>query len=250
MTGLSLFGCGAVGALVKDILVDNKIKLPKIVEGELVLGFIGAVVIGGFVGFFVDHSLLTAFFAGYSGFSALEALLPKKGTNGQTEISAEPAEIQKKNSDGNFTIRPPFQNKYPLTQKFGENPAWYKASGFNGHPGLDWGLPWGTPVLACDHGAVLEAGQNSGNGFFVRLQHSWGQSLCCHLKAQACVAVGVAVDRGETIGFSGNTGAVRPAPTAAQPRAGAHLHFGIKINGVSNLGYKDYVDPTPFLETV
>lgn len=37
----------------------------------------------------------------------------------------------------------------PITQKFGENPDYYKTvSGTNGHNGLDFGVPVGTTVVA------------------------------------------------------------------------------------------------------
>jgi len=71
---------GAVGALIKEILADNKIKLPKIVQGELDLGFIGSIVIGAFVGYVVDGSFLTAAMAGFAGFSVIENLVGKKNS--------------------------------------------------------------------------------------------------------------------------------------------------------------------------
>lgn len=74
MIGLLLMG--ALGAIVKDILEDGAIKLPSIVRGKLFLGFFGSVLIGGVVGYLVDHSPLMAFFSGYTGFSALKNLVP------------------------------------------------------------------------------------------------------------------------------------------------------------------------------
>lgn len=74
--GLLLFG--GLGALIKEILQDGSLTLPKIKNGELVLGFLSSIIVGAAVGFLVDHSPLMAFFAGYTGFSAVGALMPKK----------------------------------------------------------------------------------------------------------------------------------------------------------------------------
>lgn len=73
---LMFFGAGALGSLVKDIVQDGKLQLPFCNDGYVVLGFIGGLVIGGFVGYAVDHSLLSAAMAGYVGTSALTSLLP------------------------------------------------------------------------------------------------------------------------------------------------------------------------------
>lgn len=67
---------GAFGALAKDIVQDNKIVLPKKVDGELVLGFIGSMIVGAFVGWAVDQSPITALLSGYVGTSAIKHLLP------------------------------------------------------------------------------------------------------------------------------------------------------------------------------
>jgi len=75
---ISFFLAGALGALVKDILVDGAIVLPERVDKKLKLGFLGGMIIGAFVGWAVDQSLITAAFAGFSGKQMIEKLLPKK----------------------------------------------------------------------------------------------------------------------------------------------------------------------------
>ncbi len=69
---------GAIGALAKDCLVDNALELPFRRDGKLFLGFIGAAIVGAFIGYVVDGSFLTAMLGGYSGKSVVEQLL----TNG------------------------------------------------------------------------------------------------------------------------------------------------------------------------
>jgi len=67
---------GAIGALIKDILDDESLKLPTILEGKLHLGFLSGTIIGAFVGYIIDGSFLTAAMAGYTGFSVIEKLVP------------------------------------------------------------------------------------------------------------------------------------------------------------------------------
>jgi len=74
---------GAFGALIKEILIDNKLTLPKKVDGELVLGFLGSLIVGAFAGWAIDGSLLTAAMAGFTGFAIIEQLVVKK--NGVTD---------------------------------------------------------------------------------------------------------------------------------------------------------------------
>lgn len=243
-----LFFFGAMGAFVKEILADNKLTMPKIVNGEICLGFLGSVIIGGFVGYFVDHSPITAFFAGYAGFSALGALMPKSIE--QTDSFApqdEKKEIEKE-KDFFLLIRKPFEGNFPITQKFGENPDYYKSSGYAGHFGVDFATPYGTPIFACDSGEVTRSGFTTGNGYFIEIKHAWGSSLYLHFKETPKKKVGDKVKASELIGLSGNTGAVIPQPTKEKPFAGSHLHFSLKINGVINPDFKNWIDPLPFLQ--
>jgi hypothetical protein len=69
---------GAAGALVKDVVKDNKIVLPKFSEGCVLLGFVGGVIIGAAVGYLVDQNPTTAFLSGYAGSQMLVALAPKE----------------------------------------------------------------------------------------------------------------------------------------------------------------------------
>lgn len=75
---LLLFFAGAAGALVKDIVQDNSLKLPKKINGEFSLGFLGGVITGGMAGYFIDGNPSTAFLAGYTGTAVIENLLLKK----------------------------------------------------------------------------------------------------------------------------------------------------------------------------
>ena len=74
-----LFIAGALGALAKDILEDNALKLPKKENGNLVLGSLGGMITGGMAGYFIDGNPTTAFLAGYAGTAVIENLLNRGG---------------------------------------------------------------------------------------------------------------------------------------------------------------------------
>lgn len=80
-----LFVAGAVGALVKEILADNCIKLPTLKDGVLNLGFIGGLIIGAFAGYAIDGSYLTAAMGGFSGTAVIQALVAKNGEEKKSE---------------------------------------------------------------------------------------------------------------------------------------------------------------------
>ena len=75
---LILFAAGALGAIVKDLIKDNSLELPKIIDGKLVLGFLGSCFIGGIAGYLIDGNPITAGLAGYAGMSAIENFISKK----------------------------------------------------------------------------------------------------------------------------------------------------------------------------
>src|SRR4030095_8567305 len=93
--------------------------------------------------------------------------------------------------------------------------------GLEAHNGIDYGCPVGTPVTATDDGVVGEHGWDEG-GYrgYVKLDHTWGESLYAHLSA-IVVPTGRAVNRGHVIAYSANTG----------NSTGPHLHFGIRLDG-------------------
>lgn len=74
--GLLLFG--GLGALVKETLDDNALQVPRFADGKFYLGFIGSIILGAAVGAIVDHSPLTAFFAGFTGFAACASLISER----------------------------------------------------------------------------------------------------------------------------------------------------------------------------
>jgi murein DD-endopeptidase MepM/ murein hydrolase activator NlpD len=83
------------------------------------------------------------------------------------------------------------------------------------HKGLDFGVPLNTPVAAAGAGTVIYAGTDKANGNMVKIKHTNGYvSVYAHLN-QLGVKEGQALNQGQTLGLSGNTGI----------STGPHLHF-------------------------
>lgn len=91
------------------------------------------------------------------------------------------------------------------------------------HPGIDIAVPVGSVVRASGGGVVLQTGEHEQYGLFVLLEHPDGyQTMYGHLSRIIAVQ-GAPVGAGEVIARSGNTG------RSSAP----HLHFEIRLNGVS-----------------
>ncbi len=121
--------------------------------------------------------------------------------------------------------------------------GWY---GYPGHKGIDFttagatGNTYGKEIRAAADGVVYSSEYhyswgnnvyiNHGNGVYTRYAH------CSKL----LVGKGQTVKQGQVIAYVGNTGNVSPRPSAANPHAGAHLHFEVWVNG-------DRVNPAPWL---
>jgi hypothetical protein len=74
-TILTLIIAGAVGALVKDILQDGYLEMPKFQDSKIVLGSIGGLIVGAAIGWLVDKTATTAFLGGYVGKAVIEKIL-------------------------------------------------------------------------------------------------------------------------------------------------------------------------------
>lgn len=125
------------------------------------------------------------------------------------------------------------KNIYCITQYFGNtpfasvNPQLYKQGT---HKGIDFRASEGTPVLASEDGVVKGAGdtdlicRNASYGKWILIEHPNGLStLYAHLSLIK-VSTGQRVERGQLIGYSGNTGS----------STGPHLHFTVyATQGVS-----------------
>jgi len=90
------------------------------------------------------------------------------------------------------------------------------------HNGIDIYAPLGTPVIAADSGQVLKAEYYGGYGLIVLVYHGGGvATYYAHLSSYS-VSVGQFVQKGQIIGYVGNTGYT----------TGYHLHFEIRVDGI------------------
>jgi murein DD-endopeptidase MepM/ murein hydrolase activator NlpD len=100
------------------------------------------------------------------------------------------------------------------------------------HQGIDISTDEGQPVHATGDGVVEAASFAGDYGNLVVIEHSFGLTTRYGHLSRFAVAPGVAVKRGEVIGYVGATGRA----------TGPHVHYEILINGTS-------IDPLQLLTT-
>ena len=129
-----------------------------------------------------------------------------------------------------------------ITQRFGEDPTYYKRFNYKGHNGLDFRAKIGTPIFSVWNGKISVIGDQGSKGWgkFVKIAHGGGtETLYAHLSQFKVSKVGKAISGGSKIGLAGNTGNSR----------GSHLHFGLRWkNWKINNGYGGYTNPLPALK--
>ena len=142
----------------------------------------------------------------------------------ENQLTAKENEITNLLQNYNYGNAPSGKFLWPtngkLSSKFG--PRTSKTTGRTRmHNGIDIYAPLGTPVIAADSGQVLKAEYHGGYGYAILVYHGGGvATYYAHLSGFA-VSVGQYVQRGQVIGYVGNTGFT----------TGYHLHFEVRING-------------------
>lgn len=126
--------------------------------------------------------------------------------------------------DFGFTrFRSPLIDDTRVTSGFGQR-------GVRPHQGVDLYVNRGRPVLAASNGVVINAGEASGFGKRVEIQHRNGYStIYAHLD-KIRVSEGQKVQSGQRVGDAGDTGLT----------SGVHLHFEIHRDRIP-------VNPTQFI---
>jgi peptidoglycan DL-endopeptidase CwlO len=107
----------------------------------------------------------------------------------------------------------------PITSPFCERRAWEAC-----HPGIDIGVPSGTPIRAAASGKVTliqSVGASGGYGNYTCISHTSSLSTCYAHQSRFATSLGANVSQGQIIGYSGCTGLC----------FGDHLHFEVRING-------------------
>jgi len=104
---------------------------------------------------------------------------------------------------------------YRLTARFGASGGLWS----NGHTGLDFSAPSGTPVRAVAAGSVVKAEWAGAYGWQIVIRHADGtETWYCHLSSMN-VRSGGAVQPGEVVGRVGSTG----------NSTGPHLHLEVRV---------------------
>ncbi len=118
---------------------------------------------------------------------------------------------------GNGTLIWPVNG--PITSPFCERRSWESC-----HPGIDIGVPAGTPIRAAASGKVVllqSAGASGGYGNFTCVAHTSSLSTCYAHQSRFGTSMGASVSQGQVIGYVGCTGLC----------FGDHLHFEVRLNG-------------------
>ena len=130
-------------------------------------------------------------------------------------------------------FRCPLDSYSSITTQFGEADPWGIP-----HRGTDFAAPSGTPIYAIADGIISAAGPVNSYGNCVQVSHGTASdgnrydSLYAHM-SRIAVNQGQTVQKGEVIGYVGNTGNVYGA------NGGYHLHLELRVNGgrVNPLAY-------------
>lgn len=128
----------------------------------------------------------------------------------------------------------PNYDTYKITSRFGMRTL-------NGvtklHKGIDLVAKTASGGSAVDYvtahtgGTVVGSGYDASAGNYIKIQTAPGIIMVYYHLANRAVDTGKAVKQGDILGYMGATGNV----------TGAHLHWGIQVNG-------EWVDPEPYLD--
>lgn len=136
-------------------------------------------------------------------------------------------------------------DKVFITQKFGENPAFYAKFGLKGHDGIDFRTrfvdsPLAHRYVTASHDGIVAdvRWDKTGYGTHIRLyKKGSGLTIYGHLE-KSYVSKGQIIKAGQRIGLTGNTGT----------SSGPHLHFEFRPDPLkASNGYAGAVDPLPYL---
>jgi septal ring factor EnvC (AmiA/AmiB activator) len=120
-----------------------------------------------------------------------------------------------------------------ITDGFGERLDPFSGEGAF-HTGVDVGADYGAPVSVTADGMVLDAGEHSGYGRVVIVDHGFGiTTWYAHLSSYAVIA-GTRVKRGEVIGYTGISGR----------STGPHVHYEVRVNNAP-VNPRHYMKSTP-----
>ncbi|MFZ5808496.1 MAG: M23 family metallopeptidase [Chloroflexota bacterium] len=179
---------------------------------------------------------LTQYITGWDSYIVLNSC--GECSTGPKPTAAPPTAAPSESETPAVTISPgsaltalfhPVGTNFPISEGYGADTSVFPLS--NGHSGVDFAVPIGTPIKAPADGVVVDIGEDlAGYGNFIILEHRDGsRTLYAHL-SEVRVLEGQNVGAGETIALSGNSG----------KSSGPHLHFEYRLANMP-------VDPSQFL---
>lgn len=143
------------------------------------------------------------------------------------EIDQKEAQMQALDSllGGQRTQPQSYLTNMPLRRGYITSRYGYRADPFTGrtsfHGGIDFGGPVGTHVFAVAPGIVSWAGEKTGYGNMVEINHGDGVSTRYAHASRIAVKAGDLVDKDQLVVYMGSTGR----------STGSHLHYEVLRNG-------------------
>lgn len=149
-----------------------------------------------------------------------------KGTGTGGDAADPAADTYAANHGG---LRWPLRVPGRISSEFGSRTSPTEGASTN-HQGIDIAVSAGTPIVAAGDGTVVTAAYSASAGNYIMLYH--GNSLYTVYMHASKLAVkeGAQVKQGDVIAYVGSTGI----------STGAHLHFGVSVNGA-------YVNPRNYV---
>lgn len=159
--------------------------------------------------------------------AARKAAEAKNGTTGTAGAAADPAADTYPVNHGG--LRWPLRVPGRVSSEFGSRTSPTAGASTN-HQGMDIAVSAGTPIVAAGDGTVVTAAYSASAGNYIMLYHGNSLYTVYMHASKLAVSEGAQVKQGDVIAYVGSTGI----------STGAHLHFGVSVNGA-------YVNPRNYV---
>ena len=171
-------------------------------------------------------------------------LLEKQKEIEKREAARKAAEAKKNGTGTDGTAADPAADTYPvnhgglrwplrvpgrISSEFGSRTSPTEGASTN-HQGIDIAVSAGTPIVAAGDGTVVTAAYSASAGNYIMLYHGNSLYTVYMHASKLAVSEGAQVKQGDVIAYVGSTGI----------STGAHLHFGVSVNGA-------YVNPRNYV---
>ncbi len=139
----------------------------------------------------------------------------------------------------------PVDMRWEITQRFGENPQNYPKR--NGHPGIDFACPTGSPIYAVADGKITLSEYRASGGYGREINLVVGNWKVVYGHQSVLLnKAGDMVKRGQVIGYSGGD----TSDPYRGNSSGPHLHFEVRdLTKPQTYPLIGSVDPEVWLQT-